>query len=50
MTGDEHALLLEKVKARGTETDVLDEDCELEGEQTLVQEGLYLLRGNFFFS
>ena len=47
MTGEEHALVLEKVKACGTESDVSDEDFELEGEGTLVQDVFTLLGESF---
>ena len=47
VTGDEHGLVLEKVKARGTETNVSDEVFELEGEQTLAQDVFTLLEETF---
>ena len=38
MTGDEHILVMEKLKARGTETDASDEEFVFKGELTLVHD------------
>ena len=38
MTGDEHILVVEKLKARGTETDASDEEFVFKGELTLVRD------------
>jgi len=35
-TGDEHVLVVEKLKARGNETNASDEEFEWKGELTLV--------------
>ena len=38
MTGDEHILVVEKLKACGTETDASDEEFVFKGELTLVHD------------
>ena len=43
MTGDEHILVVEKLKARGNETDASDEETEWQGELTLVHDVFCLL-------
>ena len=43
MTGDEHALVLEKFKARGTETGASDKGFASKGELTLVHDVFCLL-------
>ena len=44
MAGEEHVLVVvEKLKACGTETNALDEEFELKGELTLVHDVFCLL-------
>lgn len=43
VTGDEHILVVEKLKASGTESDASDEEFELKGELTLVHDVFCLL-------
>ena len=43
VTGDKRTLVVEKLKARGTETGASDEAFELEGELTLVHDVFCLL-------
>ena len=43
VTGDEQILVVEKLKARGNETDASDEETEWQGELTLVHDVFCLL-------